>query len=139
MFGFIESIRGNGAGGDGASWTLRISGRDYVIANGDVVRQLQPGDAVQFFYLQEGERCKILRLSKVPNRGPASSPWPRHDDERGKRISRMSCLKTAAQILDSKRLEPTRKAELVVEIARLLERYVLGEDHPAVSRRKVKP
>ncbi len=138
MFGFIERIREARQEGGETVWTLTISGREYEASDPALVRDLHSGDAVSFLYLQEGQQRRIMQLRKLPRHDAPSGNWSRGTDERGERIARMSCLKTAAQILESKRLEPTRKAQLVVEIARRLERYVLG-DRPAVPRRKVKP
>ena len=115
-------------------WTVIISGEPYSVWTEALLQNLRPGDTVEFSFTQSGQYRKITELRKVLNYNQNLSPWLVQQTEKGKRIARMSCLRTAAQVLDSKRLEPRKKADLIIQIARLLENYVLGEhSDPSVS------
>ena len=136
MLGVLERVEEKRSQRGDGYWTLIISGRKYTVWERKLVTELQPGDAVEFSYTQSGQFRKILDLRK-------SSPhnlnrWLDHQDERGRRIARMSCLRTAAQILDGKRLGNLKRAELVMQIARFFEEHILGEQQPPDPARKVK-
>ncbi len=127
MFGILESIEENRSQRGETYWSLTISGRRYTVWNEQLTKDLQPGNQLQFSFQQSGQYRKIVELQKISTQNRSLNPWLHQQDERTRRIARMSCLKTAAQIVEGTRLSNMKRAELVLQIARLFEKHILDD------------
>ena len=120
MLGRVENIEESRSKEGSPYWIITISGRRYTVWDGDLIKGLQPGENIEFFFVNSGGFRKVVALHKASSQSNLN-PWL----EKGKQIARMSCLRTAAQIVEAKRLDPTKKATVILKIAGLLETYVL--------------
>ena len=136
MLGILEQVEEKRSQRGETYWALILSGRRYTVWSPELVQGLQRGDQVEFTYTQSGQYRKLLELRKASPQN--LNRWFQHHNERGQRIARMSCLKTAAQIIEGKRLNSTKKAELVLHVARIFEKHVLGEPTSGPKDTKVK-
>jgi hypothetical protein len=124
MYGTLEKVWANKRSDGTPYWTLSISGRRYSVWDGNLVEGLQEGDGVEFSFTQSGAFRKVVAIHKSSGAGSAGNPWLQHQEEKGTQIVRMSCIRTAAQLVDGSRGEPLKKADLVLRVATLFEEHV---------------
>ena len=127
MYGILENIWENRNQRGDTYWTLSISGQRYSVWDEDLLKGLQEGDKIEFSFIQSGQYRKIVELHKASLKSPAQNRWLDHQEEKGKQIVRMSCIRTAAQLVEAKRLDPTKTATLTLRIAKEFEKHILGE------------
>ena len=137
MLGVLENVEENRSQRGDKYWTLIISGRRYTAWDADLLNGIQPGDQVQFAFQQSGQYRKILELRKSSAQNLGR--WFHFQEDRSRRIARMSCLRTAAQVLEGKRPRNMKRAEAALHIARLFEEYIFNEQETRDQVKKVKP
>ena len=137
MQGILESVREKTSEKGYKYWTVIISGQSYSVWDEELLRSVRPGDRVEFSFTQSGQYRKIVEIRRGSHTGLRQNPWLNQQAEKGRQIARMNCLRTAAQLIESKRLDPTRKAELALRIAAQLEQYVLGQASSSPIHRQV--
>ena len=138
MQGVLERIWENRDRSGQKYWTLSISGQRYSVWDEVLLKDLRPGDLVEFAFTQSGQFRKIVQIQQATGPSASSSTWLQQQDQRGRRIARMSCLRSATEALEGLRLKPESRAKEVLRIARLFEEYVLGEQKENAPPGKVK-
>ena len=137
MYGILEKIWENRNQKGDTYWTLIISEQRYSVWDADLLKGVQEGDKVEFSFTQSGQYRKIVELHKASMYSPARNRWLDQQERKGKQIVRMSCLRTAAQLVESKRLDPTKKAALALRIAAGFEEHVLQAEARKLAGKKV--
>jgi len=98
-------------------WVLRIDGQQYLIWDEKLMEGLQEGDFVEFEFKRKGNFNTITKIKKTLSY-----------DERHVQIVRMSCLRSACEIVTTAGFMNTeKKAEVALKMAKKFEDYILGE------------
>jgi hypothetical protein len=104
-------------------WVLRIDGERYTVWNPEQLQGVEEGSLVVYEYKQSGRYRNITGL--IPVR-PAESAQP-YVSERDLRVIRLSCLRSATQMLYNIEMNWEEKIKSTLDLAREFERYVIGE------------
>lgn len=118
--GKIEKIWENKTRDGTPYWVLAINGDRYSAFEQEMLHGLQEGDEIEFDWKQAGRYRNLAELRKL-SASRADAPY-----DRDLSIVRMSCLRSAAELLAYQRLGLEKKGELVVDLAARFEAYVLG-------------
>ena len=124
MRGKIERIWENQTKNGEKYWVLSISGKNYSVWDSSVIEGLSEGAEVEYEFKRSGKYNKITDLKVIQE--PAQSGQTQTQDTRELRIIRMSCLKSAVELISDYRSEPERKIGKALEISKRFERYVLS-------------
>ena len=148
MKGDIEKIWKNQTP-DGRRYNvLQIGGERYSLWEGDYLDKLSEGQALEFDFRESGEYKNISIIyepksetDKAPvSEGPAATGKPPEyaangasggNGARSRQIIRMSCLRSASQILGGSRIPTKERAGKTIEIAKKFEKYI--DDDPALD------
>lgn len=124
MKGRIDEISVNELKGGRKYLTLSINGDKYSLWDKKYFETLQKGDLIEYEWRQSGNFRNITRIEVDPNTDPAN-----YMDTREKHIVRMSCIKSAADILRYSDTDFPEKTDLALEAARKFEKYVTRDDY----------
>lgn len=123
MKGTVEQVWENESKNGQRYLTVQIGGERYSVWDTKYFDRLQEGAEVEYDFRQSGNFRNITDI-----RGPEeNNQAPAYHNDRDRQITRLSCLKSAAEILAPAQVDPDAKRELVIETARVFERYV-GEN-----------
>ena len=125
MKGIIEQIWENESKNGQQYLTVQIDGERYSVWDDKHFDQLQEGAEIEYEFRQSGNFKNITEVSGLTH----NDEPPLYHNDRDRQITRLSCLKSAAQILAPAQVAPDTKRELVIDTARVFERYV-GENDP---------
>ena len=138
MKGEIEKIWKNQTS-DGRRYNvLLIGGERYSLWEEDYLDKLQEGQTLEFDFRNSGDFKNISRIyepgaSAQPESEPKEelppeykAPWP--NDQKNRQIIKMSCLRSASQILGGSRIPAGERAEKTIEIAKKFEKYIDSGD-----------
>jgi len=120
MEGKIEKIWENEKNGK-RYWVLEIGGEKYSVWDEKYVDGLSEGSVVDYNWRQSGNFRKITDLRKLDVQ-PLNS--------KNEQIVRMSCLRTAGEIISGERLDLRLKIERVLDTSKIFEKYVVTGDIP---------
>ena len=123
MRGVIEKIWENQDRRGKPYLVLEIAGRRYSLWDEEVIGKLDEGLTVEYEWKQAG---KYRNLTKIETRNPDGNY--RRTEARARDMVRMSCLKSAAALLSNYDLEPEKKGEFALELAKRFEQYVSEND-----------
>lgn len=137
MKGEIEKIWKNKTP-DGRRYdVLQIGGVRYSLWDEGYLDTLQEGQTLEFDMRESGEYkniCKIYDPAEAKNPSEADALPPETTangngkSQKSRQIVRMSCLRSASQILSGSRIPAGERAEKTIEIARKFEKYIGSED-----------
>jgi len=102
-------------------WVLSIDGKRYSVWDEDYIKGLDEGSFVEYSCKKSGRYNNITDLKKI---NTDDSYLNRKDEQ----IIRMSCLKSASELLMGIEMEPDKKADIAIGIARKFQKYVKGEE-----------
>lgn len=122
MRGRINKIWENSSKEGQKYWVLSIDGKRYSVFDGDYVDGLEEGSVVEYDANKKGKYNNITALKKI--QVDDDSYLSRKDEQ----IIRMSCLKSASELLSGIDMEPDKKADAAIGVARKFQRYVKDED-----------
>ncbi len=127
MRGMIEQIWENESRNGQKYVTVQIAGERYSSWDSKCFDLLQEGAEIDYEFKQSGNFRNLTDIKPVEsgNNGELPPYQPNHKD---RQIARMSCLKSASEILAPVQLEPEAKKQKVIDTARFFERYVFAED-----------
>jgi len=128
MKGIIEQIWENESKNGQQYLTVQIDGERYSVWDDKHFDQLQEGTEIEYEFRQSGNFKNITEVSN-PAQSEQNDGPPMYHNDRDRQITRLSCLKSAAQILAPAQVDPDAKRDLVIDTARVFERYV-GENDP---------
>ena len=106
--------------------TVQIDGERYSVWDADYFGRFEQGVEVEYDFRQSGNFKNITEVNGLTE-SHGTEDQPMYHNNRDLRITRLSCLKSAAGIIAPARMEPDAKRDLVIDTARVFERYV-GED-----------
>ncbi len=123
MRGKIDRIWHNRRADDSEFWVLSIEGQRYSTWDKSLIANLSEGDLVEFAYSPSGRYRKLTGIKRLPI--PAfTTAREIAVDPRALQIVRMSCLRTAAEMLKDAELLPVKRSALVKAFAREFEEHV---------------
>jgi hypothetical protein len=119
MEGTIDKIWENETKGKKQYHVLEIGGEKYSVWDSKMMEGLGEGSRVAYDWKKSGDFRKITDLRKID-----SDPATYRPDRKAMEIIRMSCLRSASEILHGFYIEPEEKARKALDIARDFEKYV---------------
>ena len=125
MQGVVEKIWENKTQNNKRYHVVEIGGEKYSVWDSALMDGITEGSQVEYDWKKSGNFKKIISLQRIGN-NQGSEPY--HSDRKSREIIRMSCLRSASEILHGLYFEPDEKAEKALDIARRFEMYVSGED-----------
>lgn len=137
MKGKIEKIWENETKDNKAYHVLDIAGDRYSVWDPKLVEGLAEGSYVEFDWQKSGNFKKITDLKKIDMAPDLDSPYK--PNRKSMEIIRMSCVRSASNILQGIYIDPVEKTSKALDIAREFENYVLdnedeGKDEAPVSK-----
>jgi hypothetical protein len=106
-------------------WVLSIDGQRYSTWDSSLVANIQEGDPVEFAFTNSGRYRNLTAIKRLPG-----SPFITADKlvpgAGTLRSIRMSCLRTAAEMLKDTTFLPEQRVSLSIAMAKRLENHVLG-------------
>jgi len=130
MKGVIEQVWENESRNGQQYMTVQIGGERYSVWDKKYFDQLQEGIEIEYDVRESGNFKHLSEIRPVerPNQ------TPNYTNHKDRQITRLSCLKSASEILAPLHMELEMKRDMVIDTAKYFERYVLEEDidFPAV-------
>lgn len=99
--------------------SLSIDGESYSLWDEKYMSGLEEGMPVRYEWRKSGKFKNITRIE--PNQG-----YKNPNKEKDEQIIKMSCLRSACEILANAHMGPLEKGHLAIEIARMYEAHVFG-------------
>ena len=134
MKGEIEKIWKNQTA-DGRRYdVLQIGGERYSLWEEDYLDKFQEGQTLEFDFRNSGDFKNISKIyepsaGEQPGKEPKEElPAEYNNDQRSRKITRMSCLRSASKVLSGSRIPTGERAEKTIEIAKKFEKYIDKED-----------
>ena len=124
MRGIIDQVWENESRNGQKYLTVQIEGERYSVWDTEYFDVLAPGATIDYDTKQSGNFKHLTDIEPVKNQ-EVPSYRPNNKDTQ---ITRMSCLKSASEILAPVQLDPDTKREMVIDTARYFERYVFEGD-----------
>jgi hypothetical protein len=128
MRGIIDQVWENDSRNGQKYLTVEIGGERYSVWDSKYFDILAPGATIDYEIKQSGKFRNLTDVTPVGDNHELPPYQPNHKD---RQIARMSCLKSASEILAPVQLEPEAKKKKVIDTARFFERYVFEEDFDA--------
>lgn len=131
MKGTIEQVWDNESKNGQRYMTVQVGGERYSVWDQKYFDQLRQGNEIDYEFRQSGNFRNITELpNPSTSEGPTGNGTPPtyYGNGRDRQITRLSCLKSAAEIIAPAQLTPDTKRDLVVDTARFFERYVSDGD-----------
>jgi len=124
MKGTVEQVWENESRTGQKYLTVQIDGERYSVWDQKYFDQLREGVEIEYEFRQSGN---FKNITEVRDRAHKDEP-PAYQNHRDRQITRLSCLKSAAEILAPAQLDPQIKRDLVIDTAKVFERYVSDND-----------
>jgi hypothetical protein len=130
MKGTIEKVWENKSRTGQKYLTLSIDGERYSLWDEKYFDQIHEGEVIDFDWKKSGNFKNITKVTPIDEENI-------YANKRLDRIIKMSCLKSASEILSSSKVELNKKADMAIEVARKFEKYI-KEDHINENNAKLK-
>jgi len=122
--GTVDKIWHNHRADGSEYWVLSIDGQRYSTWDKNMVADIQEGYTVEFAFTDSGRYRNLTALKRL-----SGEPFITADriapSPESLRTVKMSCLRTAAEMLKDTTLLPEQKVSLAINMAERLENYVL--------------
>ena len=125
MKGSIDKIWENQTNDKKTYHVLDIGGERYSVWDSKLLEGLEEGSEVEYDWKKSGNFKKITDLKKIELEPDLNSYNP---DRKSREIIRMSCVRSASQILQDLSIDPMDKSSKALDIAREFEKYVTDRD-----------
>jgi len=126
MKGEVEKVWKNETS-DGRKYeVLQIGGQRYSLWEEEYLDRIQEGQSLEFDFRKSGDFKNITKIYENPGNEKlldGEEKQPEYDG-RNRRITRMSCLRSAAGVLTGSRIPCEKRAEKTIEIAKKFEKYI---------------
>jgi hypothetical protein len=122
--GIIDSVWENESRNGKKYLTVEIGGERYSVWDTKYFDVLQEGAEISYDFRQSGEFKNLTDVAPVQEQQHA----PVYNNTKDRSITRLSCLRSASEILAPVHMDTEDKKELVIDTARYFERYVTEED-----------
>lgn len=119
MQGKIDKIWENESKEGKKYWVLSINGDRYSVWDENYLNGIDEGSFVEYSWKKSGRYKNIMNLKKIRHELDDST-----FNQRDEQITRMSCLKSASKLLSGIDMEPDKKADMAIGIARKFQKYV---------------
>jgi len=120
MKGRIEKIWDNESRNGERYLGLTIDGQRYTLWEDKYFDQVQEGDVIDFEWKKSGRFKNIMKI-KYDNDGG------NYPEKKLKSIIRMSCLKSASELLADSDIEAKKRADIAIDFAKKFENYIKEE------------
>jgi len=127
MKGEVEKVWKNETQDGRRYEVLQINGDRYSLWEEDYLDRVQEGQSLEFDFRESGEFKNITKIYEKPESG--SEEKRNEYDGRNRKIVRMSCLRSASQILGGSRIPAGERAEKTIEIAKKFEKYIEDDNN----------
>jgi hypothetical protein len=117
MQGTIKRIWENQSKKGETYWVLLIDGKRFSLWDRNLLQGLKEGERVDFLWKHDRQYKKIININTLSN-----------GNEKDIQIIRMSCIRSAAELLSDMILSLDEKSEVAINLARQFESYVLGKE-----------
>ena len=137
MRGVIERVWENESRSGQKYLTVQVGSERYSVWDDKYFDMLQEGVTIDYDFRQSGNFKNMTDIEPADGNGNANgNGLPRYQPNgKDRQIARMSCLKSASEILAPVQLDPDAKKDLTIETARFFERYVFeGEPDASVQQ-----
>ena len=121
MKGSIDKIWENETKDNKTYHVVNIGGENYSVWDSKLLDDLTEGSSVEYEWKKSGDYKKITDLRKIDANPGLEGPKP---DRKSTEIMRMSCLRSASEVLHGLDIEPVEKTKQALDIARQFEKYV---------------
>lgn len=135
MRGVIEEIWENEARNGQKYLTVQIDGERYSLWDTKCFDQVQEGLEIEYDVRQSGNFKHLTDITPVKEEKEQERPAYRPNG-RDVQITKLSCLKSASEIVAPVHMDIDSKQEMVIELAKRFERYVFEDDLGALSQQK---
>lgn len=125
MEGRIDKIWENETKDKKKYHVLEIGEDRYSVWHTKLLNGIQEGDSINYEWKNSGNFKKITDLRKI-DLEPVTEPYVR--DRKSIDIIRMSCLRSASEILNGLPMDLDSKTGLALDIAKEFEKYVIGSE-----------
>jgi hypothetical protein len=126
MKGKIDKIWQNETA-DGRRYdVLQIGGEKYSLWDEKYFDKIQEGQMLEFEFRESGDFRNITEIYESPRQ--ETSDRKDYAQERLTKIIKMSCLKSASEVLSGSKIPYTDRAGKAIEIARRFEKYIHNEE-----------
>ena len=105
---------------------IQVNGEKYSLWDDRYFDRIQEGQEIEFDFRDSGDFKNITRIGEPSEQQPFDRTD--YDQERQNSIIKMSCLKSAAQILSGSKIPYKNRADRAIEIARKFEKYINDEE-----------
>lgn len=117
MKGQIEKIWDNESRNGQRYLGLAIDGQRYTLWEEQYFDQLQEGDVIDFEWNKSGRFKNITKIAYANN-------GSKYQEKKLQSIIRMSCLKSASELISGSDVEPGNMAEMAIDFAKKFEDYI---------------
>jgi len=133
MRGTIDKIWSNTTKKGQEYRTVRMNGQLYNVWDSKYFDQLQEGEDIEYQFKESGNYMHItdMHVAGGNHRTSQNNHNSNHNNsyipKKDKQIARMSCLKSASEIMAPVQLDPDAKKQKVIDTAKFFERYVFDD------------
>jgi hypothetical protein len=121
MRGRIEKIEPHELKDGRKYLSLSIDGETYSLWDEKYMSSLEEGMPVKYEWRKSGRFKNITKIERNKNQG-----YQNANKEKNEQIIKMSCLRSACEILANAHMGPLEKGKLAIDIARMYEAHVFG-------------
>lgn len=126
MKGTIEKVWENESRNGQPYLAVQIDGERYSVWDQKYFDHMKEGAEIEYDFRQSGDFKNITDVQG--GNGPDAGDDGFYTNHRDRQITRLSCLKSAAEIIAPVHLDPDLKRDLVIGTSRAFERYVAEGD-----------
>jgi hypothetical protein len=123
MRGTIDHVWENETKGGQKYLTVQMNGERYSVWDSKYFDSIREGATVDYDLKQSGNFTHLIDVEPVTGNGNGNGVPPYQPNSKDTQIARMSCLKSASEILAPMQLDPDKKKQLTIDTARFFERY----------------
>lgn len=121
MKGEVEKVWKNETT-DGRKYeVLQVDGEKYSLWDENYFDRFQEGQILEFDFRESGD---FRNITKIHERSGDRGGEPEYNEQRVKRIIKMSCLRSASRVLVGSKIPYANRAEKTIEIAKKFEKYI---------------
>jgi len=125
MKGEVEKVWNNETSDGRKYHVLQVNGERYSLWDENYFDRFQEGQTFEFDFKESGDFKNITNIYDGSEETPGK---PNYGEARLNKIMKMSCLKSASQVLAGSRMPYEDGADKTIEIARKFEKYLNDEE-----------
>lgn len=139
MYGTVCKIWENQTKEGVTFWVLSINGQKYGVWDKNLMQGLKEGDTVDFLWQPAGKYRTVTHLTRIESAPSApTGALGAAVDQKSRHIIRMSCVRSAAELLKGRDSPTEERLEAALQIAEELEKHVLRPDSDQSSAKETR-